>query len=570
MSVLHVICLKSGNSSPKATKLIYDNIMAMPVDHEIICLSDWYGPRSIAGVKLTNLFKRNFLRFLKDIRFFSLHPISMAQLNFEDNLYFEAENLAKVFKNKSREIYIYSDSNSPSKALSDLVTLSRHKSELVVKIVTIEPLDIDRFDDSVEKVPRIIPTEALLVIQPDWMYCGSAKTFDLVGQLAVQKGYLPIRVLTGTGREKNKVHFGNIHANGIAGSFLGLSIKLNFSSLSSKMRLFISLFQVLFSPKRRSVVEFKNEVYGALRLDAGIRAIVEQITPKYIYVNHHFNMPLALRIQKQLQKAGTDPQIILDSHDLQFRNYLEQNYKSPFTLYFGSQKNEQSIELSQFRKADTVVFVSEEERQEYLKYLDGNGFEHNRTIHALPIRYSDRKSDPISKHKDRKKLIGIFMADNTANRVSLGWFIKEILPQISSLPAEFLVFGGIANASGDYPKHPSLQFRGFVESLEDAYDEIDIVCLPVVLGNGVAIKTLEAFNFGKPVIGTELAGRGLQINDSKLFTRSSVEFIDSLRDLIESDDAINLNLKEISELKAKIITNSYVEKFDTFFDFKKV
>lgn len=569
MSVLHIIFLKSGNSSPKATKLIYENVIAMPVEHEILCLSDWYGPRSIAGVRLTNLFKRNLLRFLKDIRFFSLHPNSIAQLNFEDDLFFEAKNLAKVFKKKFQEVYIYSDSSSPSKTLSDLITLSSIKSKLVVKIVTIKPLDIDNFGYSVESVSRIIPNEALLVIQPDWMYCGSAKTFDLIGQLAVQNGYLPIRILTGTGREKNKIHIGNLHSNGIDGSFPGLSTKLNFSSLSSKMRLFVSLSRLLFSPKRRSVVEFKNEVYGALRLDARISAIVEQITPKYIYVNHHFNMPLALRIQKQLKKAGIDPQIILDSHDLQYRNYLEQNYKSPFTLYFGSQKSEESIELLQFLKADTVVFVSEEERQEYLRYLDRNGFEENRTIHALPIQYSEKKSESNLKQKNKKKLIGIFMADNTANRVSLGWFIQEILPQIANLPAEFLVFGGIAKASGKYTHHHSLQFRGFVESLEDAYEEIDIVCLPVVIGNGVAIKTLEALNFGKPFIGTELAGRGLQINDSRLFARGSVQFIDSLRELIQSDDAINLNLKEITELKTKISMHSYAEKFNYFFDSQK-
>jgi glycosyltransferase involved in cell wall biosynthesis len=562
--------LKSGNSSPKVTKLIQDNVLAMPLDHEIICLTDWYGPRSIAGIRVRNHFRRNLLRFLKDLRFLSLHPISVTQLNFEKDLYFEIEHVAKVLRKKFVEVYIYSDVHHSSKVLSDFLTLSSNKSKIVVKIVTIEPSETAHCEESLEITPGTIPSEALLVIQPDWMYCGSAKTFDLVGHLAVQKGYFLIRIVTGTDTEKNKLKFGQIHANGVNESFPGMSLKLNFSSLSSKLRLFISLFRVLFSSKRRSVVEFKNEVYGALRLDAKARAMVEQISPKYIYVNHHFNMPLAVRIQKQLQKAGTDPQIILDSHDLQYRNYWEQNYKSPFTMYFGSQNSEQSIELSQFRKADTVVFVSEDERQEYLKYLDGNGFEHNRTIHALPIRFSERKFESIYKEKNKKKMIGIFMSDNTANRISLSWFIKQILPQISTLHADFLIFGGIAKAAVDYPKHPSIQFRGFVESIEDAYDEIDIVCLPVVLGNGIAIKTLEAFNFGKPVIGTELAGRGLQINDSKLFIRSSIQFIDSLRDLIQSDDAISQNLKEIGELKTKIMTNSYVEKFDHFFDSQEV
>jgi hypothetical protein len=54
-----------------------------------------------------------------------------------------------------------------------------------------------------------------------------------------------------------------------------------------------------------------------------------------------------------------------------------------------------------------------------------------------------------------------------------------------------------------------VQFLGVVEDLRTYYDECDLVLLPIVTGGGVAIKTLEAVLYERPVLATRHALRGL-------------------------------------------------------------
>jgi hypothetical protein len=89
--------------------------------------------------------------------------------------------------------------------------------------------------------------------------------------------------------------------------------------------------------------------------------------------------------------------------------------------------------------------------------------------------------------------------------------------------------------------------------------------MPVVLGNGVAIKTLEALEFERPIIGTALAGRGLPVNDSILFASNSDQFIERTRMLILSQSARDEQLQEAKTLKDKISQLSYEKQFRDFF-----
>ena len=565
MSVLHVICLSEVSISPKVTSAIQQRLENQESKHLIISLSHWYGPKSIDGVKVRLLFKSSLKRFLRELRHFSLHPNSYADTSVGSSFYLDPGKLKNVLDIDADRIFIYSDSRESSMVLSSLIHAAAHSKGSQIQIVLLKRFD-DGFSNQEENPTDFIsPGKSLLIIQPDWMYCGSAKTFDLIGNLAVSNGFSPVRLSTVTDFQKQKIQIGKLHSNGTDAGFPGIGAKINLSSSKSKAILLRNLLKYLASSNRQSVVSFKNQIYGSLRLEKNVEEVLKHLSPEYIYVNHHFNLPLALRIQKHLSKGDSRPKIILDSHDLQFRNYRDQNYKSPFSMYFGGKADEMSLELSQFRDADAVVFVSEEERQFYLDYLDRHKHKHNRTFYSIPIRYSEQRSNKPPRLSTDGLTVGIFMADNSANRISLDWFFQNALPSFADLHVNFVVYGGISKVQNIYPQSGKVQFRGFVESIGDAYQAVDIVCMPVVLGNGVAIKTLEALEYGRPVIGTALAGRGLPVKDSILFAPNSDQFIERTRMLILSQSARDEHLQEAKTLKDKISQISYEKQFRDFF-----
>jgi hypothetical protein len=89
--------------------------------------------------------------------------------------------------------------------------------------------------------------------------------------------------------------------------------------------------------------------------------------------------------------------------------------------------------------------------------------------------------------------------------------------------------------------------------------------MPIVVGSGVAIKTLEALEFGKPMIGTALAGRGLPVRDSFLFATNAEQFIQTTRSLILSQTVRGKHLREAEMLRSKIDDLSYERQFRDFF-----
>jgi hypothetical protein len=565
MSVLHVICVSDAGISPKVTSAIQKRLENQESKHLIISLSHWYGPKSIDGVRVKLLFKSSLKRFLRELRHFSLHPKSYADTTSGSSFYLDPSKLKNVLDIDADCIFIYSDSWESSMVLSSLISTAGHSKSSHIEIVLIKRFDVGSSKQDDNPTDFISPDKSLLIIQPDWEYCGSAKTFDLIGNLAVSNGFSPVRISTGTDFKKQKIQIGKLHSNGPDAEFPGIGAKINLSSSKSKAILFRNLLKYLFSSNRQSVVSFKNQIYGSLRLERNVEKVLERLSPEYIYVNHHFNLSIALRIQKHLSKGGLRPKVILDSHDLQFRNYKDQNYKSPLSMYFGGAVDEMSLELSQFRDADAVVFVSEEERQFYLDYLDRHQYKHNRTFYSIPIRYGEQRSIKPPTLSNNGLSVGIFMADNSANRISLNWFFQNALPSFADLHVHFVVYGGISKVQNIFSQSEKVQFRGFVESIADAYAAVDIVCMPVVLGNGVSIKTLEALEFERPIIGTALAGRGLPVNDSILFASNSDQFIERMRMLILSQSARDEQLQEAKTLKDRISQISYEKQFRDFF-----
>jgi polysaccharide biosynthesis protein PslH len=222
-----------------------------------------------------------------------------------------------------------------------------------------------------------------------------------------------------------------------------------------------------------------------------------------IHCNHFFCMPVATRLRER-----RDCPIVLDTHDLQARQYVLRNHAGWALPPVARYEDMLAIELDAMRPADILVHLNGEEAAAFQKLVPGK--RHALlypTVNIMPA--GPGGGDPI-----------IVASANPANLLSLVWFLKEVLPLTPGVPIRIL--GNIDRqirwgAPGLFKAHAGL-FRGRVEAedLHDAYRNAAAVLLPATAGHGISIKTIEALSCGAPLIATPLAFRGLGINAAGL------------------------------------------------------
>lgn len=93
------------------------------------------------------------------------------------------------------------------------------------------------------------------------------------------------------------------------------------------------------------------------------------------------------------------------------------------------------------------------------------------------------------------------------NSVGASTFLGALAPEVRN-GLRFLVAGGGAEA---LPDGPTIEKLGFVDNLEDFFDEVDVFVAPLDSGAGIKIKVLNALEFGVPMYLTEKAIEGIAL-----------------------------------------------------------
>lgn len=105
--------------------------------------------------------------------------------------------------------------------------------------------------------------------------------------------------------------------------------------------------------------------------------------------------------------------------------------------------------------------------------------------------------------------VGIAFYGNTNG---LNWFINEVLPSIDNVR---LIIAG-KGMDKIYKNTNNIEVHGFVEDLSQLYYNCDIVVLPILEGGGMKTKTAEAMMYGCPIVGTNEAFTGYDVDFNKI------------------------------------------------------
>ena len=102
------------------------------------------------------------------------------------------------------------------------------------------------------------------------------------------------------------------------------------------------------------------------------------------------------------------------------------------------------------------------------------------------------------------------------NALAADALVQDIWPAVHArVPnARLLIAGSRPQRLKSYPAgDPSVIFTGFVDNLDELYDQARVVCCPISCGSGTRVKIIEAAAHARAVVSTPLGAEGLTFNN---------------------------------------------------------
>lgn len=131
---------------------------------------------------------------------------------------------------------------------------------------------------------------------------------------------------------------------------------------------------------------------------------------------------------------------------------------------------------------------------------------------------------------------GFIGGNHPFNVEALAFFLEEVLPKVRERRPEFsLLVAGKAGAPFALTRKswPGVEFVGYVPDAAAFYAQARMIVVPILSGTGVSLKTLEALEFGRPVIATPGGIRGLvgiESHPNVFLARDADEFAERIEE----------------------------------------
>jgi polysaccharide biosynthesis protein PslH len=185
-------------------------------------------------------------------------------------------------------------------------------------------------------------------------------------------------------------------------------------------------------------------------------------------------------------------------------------------------------EIKALNRADAVIAIQQHEEQYLRNKISTEVFcvGHIGALDIQPMR------DPGGTQ------ILFVGSDNPINLHASQWFTDSVLPTVRrKVPTCHLAVAGPICHRRTWPA--GTVKLGILADLAPAYAEATLVINPVLFGTGLAIKTVEALAFGRPLVATPagLRGLGSEFAGAVSVAESAQEFAEKVIELLKSQEA---------------------------------
>jgi len=251
----------------------------------------------------------------------------------------------------------------------------------------------------------------------------------------------------------------------------------------------------------------------------------------------YLNRPHIAAKYIDFMRTHTSLKIVFYGHDLHFLR-LQREYELTGDVETLEQSRYwKSVEFGIMGKADMNYYPSQVE-------IDAIG-NIDATVKAKAITaYVYDHFHEAADQEDFAKREGILFVGGFAhppNKDGLMWFVKEVWPTVRMLKKDVKLYVVGSNADEEVKalghNDDGIIIKGFVseEELENLYDSVRLVAVPLRYGAGVKGKTVEALYYGCPVITTSVGAEGIPEADKVMTIEDDgQDFAQKLADMYDN------------------------------------
>lgn len=182
--------------------------------------------------------------------------------------------------------------------------------------------------------------------------------------------------------------------------------------------------------------------------------------------------------------------------------------KAALFNYFAKQVY--SFEKNTLQKAHGLAAISKTDQKQLLAMSP-----QKLPSEYIPFGYIPPTTLQASKQNEHIGFIGAL--NWQPNIEALHWFLNSIWPIVlgANPNAQFHV-AGRDNASGiDFNTYKNLRYWGEVDDIQDFYNAVNVIVVPLKTGSGVRIKIIEALYQQKAVVSTTKGAEGLELKSGE-------------------------------------------------------
>lgn len=227
--------------------------------------------------------------------------------------------------------------------------------------------------------------------------------------------------------------------------------------------------------------------------------------------------------------------------------------------YKRCKKYEQSI-LNSF---DRCAIISDIDKQ----YLCQNN---NINISVIGNKVDIPNETFVSKHITNNILLFVGKMNYEPNVVAVTTFAKNIFPHllVNNPNLKFLIVGAKPDQRVLKLSSKNIEITGFVDSLEEYFQNATIVVAPMKTGAGIQNKIIQAMSYGCCVVTTNIGAEGLEIKRNEIAVfNSDIEMISGINRLINNkEERIKMGHNAREYVKKHLSASVIAEQFWHFID----
>jgi len=179
------------------------------------------------------------------------------------------------------------------------------------------------------------------------------------------------------------------------------------------------------------------------------------------------------------------------------------------------------------KNSEIIITLNKRDSDGLMKYYNRN------SNLVLPVTMDDSFVDcktyknDISSYSSSKLQLLFVGALFPPNEHGLSWFIREVMPKVN---AELVVVGKDFEKLKSKLERDNVKIIGTAHDLSEYYYNSDAVVSPILLGEGMKVKTAGHLMYGKPMFATDEALEGYEVENigSVFRCNTAEEFVSAI------------------------------------------